>query len=144
MHNFFDKIKRYVIVNNTTGDIYDIIPEGVLLISDEEERKKNNLDAYVVTNPDDFIPGISKYSINTDNSVTFINTGKIYDDYIRENNRKDRCNLLKAFDLWEKAVVRGREEDSDEIMQWYRDILDLKPEAFDNIPDRIKYYMGGN
>ncbi len=55
--------------------------------------------------------------------------------------RDDRIALLDAFDIWEKAVIRGRELDSTEIMDWYNDILDLKESAFENIPDRIKHYM---
>lgn len=63
----------------------------------------------------------------------------------REKNslRFDRKPLLAAFDRWEKAVLRGRETDDSEIMQWYNKILDLESSAFntENIPERIKYYM---
>lgn len=55
--------------------------------------------------------------------------------------RVKREPLLIAFDKWEKAVLRGREEDSAEIMQWYQDLLDLVESAFENVPDRINYYM---
>ena len=55
--------------------------------------------------------------------------------------REVRKPLLNAFDLWEKAVLRGREEDSEEIMKWYYDILDLDEVALYKIPDRIKYYL---
>ena len=55
--------------------------------------------------------------------------------------RVKREPLLIAFDKWEKAVIRGREEDSAEIMQWYQDLLDLVESAFENVPDRINYYM---
>lgn len=58
-----------------------------------------------------------------------------------ENLRNKRAPLLLAFDKWEKAVIRGREEDSVEIMQWYQDLLDLVESAFENVPDRINYYM---
>lgn len=60
---------------------------------------------------------------------------------ILANLRFEREALLVAFDKWEKAVIRGREEDSEEIMQWYQDLLDLVEEAFSNIPERIIYYM---
>jgi hypothetical protein len=51
--------------------------------------------------------------------------------------------LLPAFDKWEKAVIRGRESDDNNIMGWYHDILDLKANAFldENIPNKIKYYL---
>lgn len=55
--------------------------------------------------------------------------------------RVKREPLLIAFDKWEKAVIRGREEDSAEIMQWYQDLLDLVESAFENVPERINYYM---
>lgn len=69
------------------------------------------------------------------------------EEEIRENKIKElrskRKTLLEAFDKWEKAVLRGRELESDTIMQWYQDILDLKESAFEetNIPERVKYYM---
>lgn len=55
--------------------------------------------------------------------------------------RVQRAALLTAFDKWEKAVLRGREEDDESIMQWYRKLLDLEEEAFENVPERIKYYL---
>lgn len=55
--------------------------------------------------------------------------------------RARREPLLNAFDKWEKAVLRGREDDSNAIMDWYYDILDLKEYAFENVPERIKYYL---
>ena len=57
-------------------------------------------------------------------------------DYLR----KHRQPLLLAFDKWEKAVLRGREEDDESVMQWYRDLLDLKESAFENVPERVRYY----
>lgn len=55
--------------------------------------------------------------------------------------RNERIPLLEAFDKWEKAVLRGRETDSIVIMGWYQNLLDLKAEAFDNIPERVRYYL---
>lgn len=60
---------------------------------------------------------------------------------VLERLRFKRKPLLDAFDKWEKAVIRGREEDSTEVMQWYQDLLNLKESAFENVPERIKYYM---
>ena len=57
--------------------------------------------------------------------------------------RAKRKSLLEAFDLWEKAVLRGRATEDNIIMQWYYDLLDLKEEALDNVPEKIKYYLGG-
>lgn len=57
--------------------------------------------------------------------------------------RVQRKPLLEAFDKWEKAVLRGREEESDADMQWYGKLLDLDETAFEdgNIPERVKYYL---
>lgn len=55
--------------------------------------------------------------------------------------RAKRNSLLNAFDKWEKAVLRGREEDKGYIMAWYYDLLDLKEYAFENVPEEIKYYL---
>lgn len=60
---------------------------------------------------------------------------------LKEHLRSQRESLLFAFDKWEKAVLRGREQDDYIIMSWYRDLLDLKETAFDNIPEKIKYYL---
>lgn len=54
--------------------------------------------------------------------------------------RTDRISILDAFDKWEKAVLRNREEDNSDIMNWFQNILDLQEEAFENIPERILYY----
>ncbi len=55
--------------------------------------------------------------------------------------REQRATLLSAFVKWEKAVLREREVDDYSIMTWYRDLLDLKETAFENVPARIKYYL---
>ena len=39
--------------------------------------------------------------------------------------RNKRAKLLNAFDKWEKAVLRGRESESIEVMTWYYRLLDL-------------------
>jgi hypothetical protein len=55
--------------------------------------------------------------------------------------RDKRARLLKAFDKWEKAVLRFRESDNTDIMCWFYSLLNLDESAFINIPERIKYYM---
>lgn len=130
------RIKYYAIVDQDTklvltfGTYSSHLPENSLSVN----------------NPEDYIFAVSDWKIEKDNTITFINQGDAYNNYLKENMREKRNRYLPAFDLWEKAVVRGREEDSSEIMQWYRDMLDLKPDAFkdENIPDKIKYYLGGN
>lgn len=63
------------------------------------------------------------------------------EDEIKNMLRTKRSRLLNAFDKWEKAVLRGREDDKNFIMSWYYDLLDLKEYAFENIPEEIKYYL---
>ena len=63
------------------------------------------------------------------------------EEEILRDKRFNREPLLLAFDKWEKAVLRGREDDDEFIMQWYQDLLDLKDSAFETVPDRIKYYL---
>lgn len=55
--------------------------------------------------------------------------------------RARRKELLSAFDKWEKAVLRGREIDDERIMSWYNNLLNLDASAFENIPERINYYL---
>lgn len=55
--------------------------------------------------------------------------------------RTKREPLLEAFDKWEKAVLRGREQDDYIIMSWYNDLKDLKETAFKKVPERIQYYI---
>ena len=63
------------------------------------------------------------------------------EEAFKDIQRAKRTPLLNAFDKWEKAVLRGREQDDYVIMSWYHDLLNLTETAFENIPLRIKYYL---
>lgn len=63
------------------------------------------------------------------------------EEELKEQLRTKRTPLLNAFDKWEKAVLRGREQDDYAIMAWYQSLLNLNETAFENIPERIKYYL---
>ena len=84
-----------------------------------------------------------------DSNDNVVYNDEIYNTYLKnklkekELNKKriKRKQLLEAFDKWEKAVLRGREEDDDSIMLWYYDLLDLKESAFENVPTAIQYYI---
>ena len=121
---------------------------NIYMILDEENR--------IVKYSSEEISDISAY-LSTDQIKSIIPhrtgfiDGKIVDlGYSNEklleinNNelREKRKFLLKAFDIWEKAVLRGREQDSQTIMNWYQGLLDLNPESFNNVPLEIKYYLG--
>lgn len=55
--------------------------------------------------------------------------------------RNKRQPLLTAFDKWEKAVLRGRELDSIDIMTWFHLLKELDENAINNVPERVKYYL---
>ncbi len=60
--------------------------------------------------------------------------------------RQLRKPLLNALDIYDKNVSKGRVTESAEQRQavdgWYKDICDLKEEAFKNIPSVVKKYNG--
>ncbi|MCH5163083.1 MAG: hypothetical protein J1G38_06295 [Clostridiales bacterium] len=62
-------------------------------------------------------------------------------DELLNIKRQQRSSLLIAFDKWEKAVLRGREIDDDQVMRWYKALLNLEEWAFSDIPSRIAYYL---
>lgn len=74
---------------------------------------------------------------------------KVFIPYTEEELEERRLNalrlrrapLLEAFDKWEKAVLRGRIDDSEEVMAWYRELLDLEESALDDIPAAVGYYL---
>lgn len=79
---------------------------------------------------------------------------KLTDEELKEKKvnafRAYRNHMLKGFDVWEKNVLRGREQDDNEIMAWYYLMLDFPNqitkdttfEDYPKIPDKIKKYLG--
>lgn len=63
--------------------------------------------------------------------------------------RKLREQQFKAFDIWERAVIRGREEDSIDVMNWYQEMLDFPEQVTENttsddypvMPEALKKYL---
>lgn len=84
-----------------------------------------------------YVPAKEAYDEYEDIQVYVPFTDEEYKDYLRIK----RKFLLEVFDIWEKAVLRGREQDSQLIMDWYQNLLDLVPSAFENIPERVQYYL---
>ena len=70
---------------------------------------------------------------------------KISGEHKQQMKRFARTALLRALDIYDKNVVKGREIETEErktiIDQWYRDLLDLKDEAFINIPSEVKRHL---
>ena len=127
----------------------------MVIYIDENENKidpsKINSDTYRITligfvNKDGTTHEKLDFSIS-ELDYTLYRAIKIQEDIVLEKRknylRQKRKSLLEAFDKWEKAVLRGREEDSIFIISWYKNLLNLVENAFEteNIPDRIKYYL---
>lgn len=59
--------------------------------------------------------------------------------------RARRVPLLKAFDVYKSNVAYGAEfeseEQREEILKWYKSLLELEENSFVTIPDVIKYYL---
>lgn len=74
------------------------------------------------------------------------------EEVIETNKRKFRNyrkTVFNAFDVWEKNVLRGREEDNQEIVNWYNEMLDFtnniteatKIADYPTPPEVIKKYV---
>jgi hypothetical protein len=59
--------------------------------------------------------------------------------------RQLRKPLLEAFDIYKSNVSYGVETETEfeknEIMSWYRDLLDKNENALKNVPLKIKRYL---
>lgn len=106
-----------------------------------EYELNKKYDFSMVDEISEFVANNPKYliSVNEFENYVFIYENENYNEL--DELRAKRTILLTAFDKWEKAVLRGREEDDKSIMKWYTDILDLVSEAYTNIPERISYYL---
>lgn len=65
-------------------------------------------------------------------------------EYEKDKLREARKQELLAFDRYKTNVLLGIDEDvkvSDEIVLWYRKVLDLDIDAIYNPPARIQYYL---
>lgn len=63
-----------------------------------------------------------------------------YYNAVMSERRSIRRVLLIACDTVEIKSITGSEEYTDEIKTWKQLVLDLKPEGFINVPERIKFY----
>lgn len=59
--------------------------------------------------------------------------------------REKRESILEAFDIYKSNVSYGieQEENKEEIINWYQNLLDLNEIAFNTIPIKIKKYIKG-
>lgn len=114
-NNTFESIKRDNLIEISDEDYESML----------EHASKNNMDIVADEN----------------GKPIFIAKPSLTEEELLDQLRNKRKILLIAFDKWEKAVLRGRETDSTLIMQWYQNLLNLNQAAFDNIPERIQYYL---
>lgn len=67
-------------------------------------------------------------------------------EVFKNAKRQLRKPLLNALDIYDKNVSKGRiletEDEKATVDGWYRNICDLKDEAFINVPSSIKKYSG--
>lgn len=60
--------------------------------------------------------------------------------------RQLRKPLFSAFDMHKGNIAYGAETETSEekakVLAWREDLKDLKNEAFKNIPQSVKYYLG--
>lgn len=65
-----------------------------------------------------------------------------YENYYRSLRKP----ILTAFDVYKTNIMYGidaeTEQEHNDIVDWYKQVLDLKQEAIDNVPPKIKRYMG--
>lgn len=117
-------------------DIHVNIPKECIEISDElwqellklgQARLKNNKTEDLVI--EDFEQYIK--SLTLDEKIELL--------------RNKRSTILKAFDIYKTNVQYRIEIESEKereiILNWYQELLDLKENAFDNIPEKIKRYL---
>lgn len=73
------------------------------------------------------------------------------EEVIETNKKKFRSyrkTVFEGFDIWEKNVLRGREQDSQIVINWYNQMLDFtdnitedtKTIDYPTIPEAIKKY----
>jgi hypothetical protein len=59
--------------------------------------------------------------------------------------RSMRVPILSAFDIYKTNVTYGidteTEEEKEEILEWYINILRLERVAFENVPNKIRRYL---
>ena len=98
------------------------------------EATKEEFDRALSTNFYDF-------KVIGEEKVNLIFNKEKKDNYLREKRKP----VLVAFDAYKSSVAFGTEVETPEkhetIISWYEDLKKLKESAFENIPERIAYYI---
>ena len=98
-----------------------------------------------ITDEDRLAIGKTKcFDLENNCVVDYDNTENLKKKHLEELRDK-RETLLKAFDIYKSSVAYGiefeNEEQREEIVKWYGDLLHLEESAFNVIPERIRYYL---
>lgn len=127
MKIYFNKINKSFSIYDS--DIEYIPTEDEIIVGQDvyEELQEKLMNYYIPT-------------YNVINNSLYISY-ELNVNLVNAQLRSRRETLLEAFDKWEKAVLRNREVDDPYIMSWYQNLKDLVQSAFDNVPERIKYYL---
>jgi hypothetical protein len=120
---------KYVVITSKFNCQSYPLNERAIYVSDEDLEQIGKTKCFDVE---------SNCVIDYDNTI---------DKIIERKNelRTMRVPLLKAFDVYKSSVAYGvefeNEEQREEIVKWYSDLLHLEESAFEVIPERIRYYL---
>ncbi len=82
---------------------------------------------------------LEKKKINEKNLKDFTN------EFLPMAKRTVRFDLLRAFDIYKSNVSYGiiieNDTEKQEVIEWYKNLLDLNDCAFEHIPIKIKKYL---
>lgn len=86
--------------------------------------------------------------ITRNKPITLANLDKLKcSDEYKSAMRQLRAPLLAAFDIYRSHVsyhtIVENEERHVAIVSWYKDLLDLKQSAIEDVPNEIKHYVQG-
>lgn len=138
---YFDKeiYNRTQTITNENGEI-----EIVRVFTDKELSLPpyNYTKVYV---PDEYAQEIDALDFDDDLTFNVDKYNKRKQEKSKEELRFKRVPLLKAFDVYKSNVNYGivfeSEEERQEIIEWYKSLLELEESSFETIPERIKYYL---
>jgi hypothetical protein len=129
------QLKENEIIISPTGKFsYQIIPlTDKTLIVDKDILKQ--------IKP---VNGTKCFDLENNCVIDYDNTEDLERERI-EKLRRLREPLLVAFDKYKSNVNYGieieTETDKINIITWYRLLLELNEYAFENVPERVKYYL---
>jgi hypothetical protein len=96
-----------------------------------------------ITLDDDVCLNMSTYKINDDGQF-YVDEELVEEQKLNELRAK-REPLLKAFDIYKSNLIVGAislpEEQKQEVITWYNEVLDLSEDAINNPPTVISKYL---